>query len=516
MSEFENQQLLDKANTAKEAGEWEEARALFGELAVRLPGNAGILTLLARCLAEVGEEEAVLPLLERALKIAEDGDDEMLLTTIRYNTARTLQGAGRHREAIELYAKVTPVADRFGMKVEGFWSRASRAEMLWRGEKIGQALRLYDEAEEHALDAFDYGLAVETYILRAKLHEEMGEHRKSWDAYEAGFRLGKDHDATEAWLKLMGDWVEFASFFREDAVSEKLLRDYLAACAEHGSDTKILSAMGTLAQFVLHKPDKSEGIRLFEQVAAEGEKIGSLYYPALALWKIAETRFDVKDYDKAIELLERSMSYLDRRGHDGHEVIVMNLLAKSFIQANRHADAERVLKNLVVLTRAPNAAAMHMDSALMYGSVLQHFERYDEAAEQFLESARGAGENGLVVNAIEALFMAGANLRGAHKMEEAVQHLEKVIELEAEAGIKNYSVLSHVYLGWHALLKGDRDPAAMHAIKAQMMQNEIKNEKYAPHVKQLTDGVLSGYDYHADPKNICEKHGVIVEPGKTD
>jgi tetratricopeptide (TPR) repeat protein len=155
--------------------------------------------------------------------------------------------------------------------------------------------------------------------------------------------------------------------------------------------------------------------------------------------------------------------------------------------------------------------------ALVFGAELDAWEgKHDKAARLYAQGIRVAREHGVLMPALEGLFMAGVNLTGKGDYDAALAVLQEGLALAQKIGDANYAPRSLNSLGWLYMECGAMDRAwELNLLAAQQARERRDHEMIANPELNLADMLIQRGDLKAARELLESVEQLIVDPGNS-
>jgi tetratricopeptide (TPR) repeat protein len=155
--------------------------------------------------------------------------------------------------------------------------------------------------------------------------------------------------------------------------------------------------------------------------------------------------------------------------------------------------------------------------ALVFGAELDAWEgKHDEAARLYEEGIRVAREHGVLMPALEGLFMAGVNLTGKGDYDAALAVLQDGLALAEKVGDANYTPRSLNSLGWLYMECGAIDRAwALNQLAAEQARKRGDHEMIANAELNLADMLMQRGDLAPARELLESVERLIIDPANS-
>jgi class 3 adenylate cyclase/tetratricopeptide (TPR) repeat protein len=350
-------------------------------------------------------------------------------------------------EAVEFYRRAVE-ASRSGFEVA-----AEEVAAVW--ESVGDCLRLTGDLEEAArayasarrLLAKDSLEQIRLMSKEGQLREDMGKYSDAIRWYSRGLKavdlLPESPDRITQRLEFMIAWAQ--ARFRQGAFRDCIRRgDQVVREALDAENVRILAwayLLLHLAHTMLGSPDR----RAFSGLALPlFEELGDLKRQAAVLGNLGIEAYYDGDWEKALDLYERSRELHERIGDMTHVILATNNIGEILSDQGHLEDAERLFNEVAASSDGIGHELMSAVARANLGRAAARDGRFDEA-------------RGLLEGALESLW----------EMEATSFALEaelRLVELEALRGGRPRELLAEV----DSLLERTDEAAAMAPLRASI------------------------------------------------
>jgi predicted ATPase/class 3 adenylate cyclase len=196
-----------------------------------------------------------------------------------------------------------------------------------------------------------------------------------------------------------------------------------------------------------------------ERAAALAREAGDRIAEGSAAVGMALSAFFAHRFDQALEDSARAISLGEVTGDP--TVLAGGHLTTALVNeiTGRLDEARPGFDRVIALSRSVRDVVDEA-MALVFGAELNAWEgKHDEAARMYDQGIRVAREHGVLMPALEGMFMAGVNLTGRGDYDAALAVLQEGLALAQKVGDANYTPRSLNSLGWLYMECGAMDRA---------------------------------------------------------
>ena len=358
---------------------------------------------------------------------------------------------------------------------------------------------------------------------RKRLHEAIGTAIEGLHADRLADHadvLAHHFGAAESWAKALTYRLRAA----EKAAANFATREAIALYDQAEDAAMHLGAAApAAARIALHRA-RGELYNLvsdFDRARADAERAATLAQAAGdpvaeggAVVGMALASFFAHRFDQALADGARAIVLGEATGEP--TVLAGGHLTTALVHeiTGRLEDARPGFERVIAISRPARDVADEA-MALVFGAELDAWEgKHDAAARMYEEGIRVAREHGVLMPALEGLFMAGVNLTSKGDYDAALAMLDDGLALAEKVGDANYTPRALNSLGWLYMECGALDRAwDLNARAARQARERGDHEIIANADLNLADILLHRGDLPAARELLGGVERVIADPG---
>lgn len=310
----------------------------------------------------------------------------------------------------------------------------NEAEALRRARQPEQALARYREGLEQArAEGLTHVQEVFLGQLGA-LYTEWGKFDEAEAAFQEALELAKSANVPYRYARALLNLGTY--HLRRDNLeaAQKLLEEALSL-GRRANDTATVSlALGNLADVYLQQGNAGYALRLLKEVLPQAMQ--SPQQAAYILGRTGQTHLHVGEADRGRKLLAQAIRMAEQQNQPEQELMWSCVLADHLYREGQYTESLAFWARVEELKERVIALPREYDPLLSFSQRsgahlrLGHYADAEKLALAALESARAAGDVAAQVN---ALMILGNAQRAQKRHSEAIQTLQRAIELQPEA-----------------------------------------------------------------------------------